>query len=182
MTWSRISRRRLPTQRSATPFCQRARTWVRLVPGDDGLRLTMTRRSAHRGQRRRRVVQKCRSQELNGGRGRLRFSTASCWRKASTSSAVSLRVLKKTLTAARRGKTNSTTIHLCSMGKFHAGRARRSKAEAVELHHRVLSTHICQRRLVRRMASMRRFVSLGANMSVQKEAAAWTKLYNSSLK
>jgi hypothetical protein len=31
----------------------------------------------------------------------LRFSTATCWRKASTSSAVSLRVRKKTLTAAR---------------------------------------------------------------------------------
>jgi len=82
--------------------------------------------------------QPIRSKECNGGRGRLRFSTAPGWRKASTSSAVSLRVLKKTLTAAKRDKTNSITIHLGSMGKLHAGRARRSKAEVVDLHsHRV---------------------------------------------
>src|SRR6187399_1658721 len=47
---------------------------------------TITRRSVHRGQRRRSVVQNNRSKEFSGGRGRLRFSTATCWRKASTSS------------------------------------------------------------------------------------------------
>ena len=83
---------------------------------------TMTRRSVHRGQRRRSVVQNSRSKEFNGGRGRLRFSTASCWRKASTSSAVSLRVLKKTRTAARREKTNWNTIHSCNMSYGSVGR------------------------------------------------------------
>lgn len=90
---------------------------------------TMTRRSAHRGQRRRSVVQKSRSKQFNGGRGRLRFSTASCWRQASTSSAVSLRVLKKTLTAARRTRRIRPRFTFVAWGSFMlaapAGRRRK---------------------------------------------------------
>ena len=57
---------------------------------------TMTTTLAHRGQRRRKVFQNSRSKEFSDGRGPLRFNTATCWCKASTSSAVSRRVLKKT--------------------------------------------------------------------------------------
>jgi len=65
---------------------------------------TMTRTSVQRGQKWRKVVQTRRSREFNGGRGRLRLSTATCCQRARTSRAVSLRLRKKTrITARARG-------------------------------------------------------------------------------
>ena len=70
---------------------------------------TMTRTSAQRDQERRRVVQKNLSSRFKMSRGRLRFSTATCCRRARISSAVSLRLRKKTRSAARKARRESTT-------------------------------------------------------------------------
>ena len=68
-----------------------------------------TRTSAQRDQTRRRPVQNNRSSGCNRGRGRFRLSTASCCRRARISIAVSSRVRKKTRTAARGTRMNSST-------------------------------------------------------------------------
>jgi hypothetical protein len=70
----------------------------------------MTRTSSQRAHVSRKTVQKSRSGALKGGLGRLRLRTATCWRRASTSSAVSARLRKKTRAAARNASTNDTTI------------------------------------------------------------------------
>ena len=57
---------------------------------------TITRTSDHRGHTFRNPVQKKRSRRVSLGRGRLRLRTATCWRKARTSTAVSIRLRKKT--------------------------------------------------------------------------------------
>ena len=62
---------------------------------------TMTRTSDHRGHMCRRAVQKKRSRRFSKGRGRFRLSTATCCRKARTSSEVSTRLRKNTRMAAR---------------------------------------------------------------------------------
>jgi hypothetical protein len=59
------------------------------VPAVSGL--TSTRISVQGGQQRRSVVQNNRSKAFNCGRGRFRFNTAICCRRATTSRAVSLR-------------------------------------------------------------------------------------------
>jgi hypothetical protein len=56
---------------------------------------TMTRTSFQRAHVSRKTVQKSRSRALKGGLGRVRLRTATCWRRASTSSAVSARLRKK---------------------------------------------------------------------------------------
>jgi hypothetical protein len=65
------------------------------MPADDSLWFDNEEDSAQRDQRRRRVVQKKRSPEFKGGRGRWRLSTATCWRRARISRAVSPRERKK---------------------------------------------------------------------------------------
>ncbi len=70
---------------------------------------TMTRTSVQRDQERRRVVQKSRSKEFKGGRGHFRLRTATCCRKAKTSSAVSLRPRKKMRMAAMNERMKSST-------------------------------------------------------------------------
>jgi hypothetical protein len=77
--------------RSPTPI----ETEPGAVPADHGLGLDDDQDVAQRDQQWRRAVQKSRSKEFNTGRGRFRFSTATCCRRARTSRAVSLRLRKK---------------------------------------------------------------------------------------
>ena len=70
---------------------------------------TTTSTSAQRDQTRRKAVQNSRSNGYNRGRGRFRLSTASCCRRARISVALSCRVRKKTRTAARGTRMNSST-------------------------------------------------------------------------
>src|ERR671931_1203801 len=55
-----------------------------------------------------RVIQKRRSRRVSVGRGRLRLSTATCWRSARTSSDASARPRKKTRTAASTDSRSSS--------------------------------------------------------------------------
>src|SRR5215472_17308441 len=71
--------------------------------------LTITSASFQRDQVIRKTVQKSRSKGRNGGLGRLRFRTATCWRRARTTTAMSVRLSKKTRAAAIRARTNGST-------------------------------------------------------------------------
>src|SRR5215468_4112243 len=77
------------------------------MPADDGLGFDNLEDIHPAGQQRDRVVQKSRSRAFRGGRGRLRFSTANCCRRARTSSATSARSWKKTRMAERMERTSS---------------------------------------------------------------------------
>jgi hypothetical protein len=68
---------------------------------------TITRTSDHRGHRFRKAVQKKRSRQFSVGRGRLRLRTATCWPKARTSSAVSIRLRTKTRPATTSANIKS---------------------------------------------------------------------------
>jgi hypothetical protein len=59
--------------------------------------LTITRTSAQRDQNWRNIVQNIRSRVFTSARGRFRLSTATCWRSARISTAVSHRLERKTL-------------------------------------------------------------------------------------
>jgi hypothetical protein len=72
---------------------------------------TMTSTCFQPDQKRRSVIQNSRSQEVKGGRGRFCLSTASCWRSATTSTAVAARYRKKTRMAAKVAKIRSSTNH-----------------------------------------------------------------------
>jgi hypothetical protein len=72
---------------------------------------TRTRTSDQRDQHWPSIVQKSRSQGFSFGRGRFRFSTATCWRRARTSRAVSLRLRKKTRMATKKERMISSTKH-----------------------------------------------------------------------
>jgi hypothetical protein len=67
---------------------------------------TIRSTSAQRDQTLRNAVQNNRSIRLSLGRGRLRFRTATCWRKARISRARSVRPIKKTLTAVAKSRMN----------------------------------------------------------------------------
>ena len=67
---------------------------------------TIKSTSAQRDQTLRNAVQNNRSIRLSLGRGRLRFRTATCWRKARISRARSVRQVKKTLTAVAKSRMN----------------------------------------------------------------------------
>ncbi|MCU1335809.1 MAG: hypothetical protein JWO19_1390 [Bryobacterales bacterium] len=67
---------------------------------------TISSTSAQRDQTLRNAVQNNRSIRLSLGRGRLRFRTATCWRKARISRARSVRHMKKTRTAVARSRMN----------------------------------------------------------------------------
>jgi hypothetical protein len=73
--------------REVSRFARNARCQPTTVSG-----LTIMRTSAQRDQHWRMAVQKMRSRRFNCGRGRLRFSTASCCRRARISRALSPRV------------------------------------------------------------------------------------------
>src|ERR1035437_5950746 len=102
----------------------------------------MTSTSVQRDQKWRRVVQKSLSKEFNIGRGRLRLSTATCCRRARTSRAVSLRLRKKTRTAAMNERMDSSTNSLCTP-PYHgsAGRTARDRKLLNSKHHGLLSTY-----------------------------------------
>jgi hypothetical protein len=71
--------------------------------------LTMTRTSVHRDYKCCRAVQKSRSKEFKHSGGRFRLRTATCCRRARISRVVSLRLRKKTRTAARSVSIYSNT-------------------------------------------------------------------------
>jgi hypothetical protein len=77
--------------------------------------LTITSTSLQRDQVTRKTVQKSRSRRRNGGLGRFRFKTATCWRRAKTSTATSVRLWKKTRVAAMRARTNDSTDYSFNM-------------------------------------------------------------------
>jgi hypothetical protein len=77
--------------------------------------LTTKSASFQRDQVARRTVQNSRSRGCNGGLGRFRFRTATCWRRARTSTAISVRLWKKTRAAAIRARTNDSTDHRFNM-------------------------------------------------------------------
>jgi hypothetical protein len=83
------------------------------MPPDDGLRFHDEQHVRPSGHRCRRVVQKKRSRRVNVGRGRWRFSTATCCRSARTSRAVSLRLQTNTRSAARTENRNSSMTRPC---------------------------------------------------------------------
>ena len=70
---------------------------------------TITSASFHRDQVTRKTVQKSRSRGRNGGLGRLRLRTATCWRRARTSTTTSVRLWKNTRAAASKASTNGST-------------------------------------------------------------------------
>ncbi len=76
--------------------------------------LTITRTSDHPVHKLRRVVQNRRSRPFSRGRGRLRFSTAICWRRARISSEAATRLRKKTRKAERMAGTRSSTDQPCN--------------------------------------------------------------------
>ena len=76
------------------------------MPTHHGPDFTITSTSAQRDQTLRNAVQNNRSIRLNLGRGRLRFRTATCWRKARISRARSARLVKKLRTAVTKSRMN----------------------------------------------------------------------------
>ena len=101
----------------------------------------LTTDTGQRDQHWRSVVQKSRSQEFSFGRGRFRFSTATCWRRARTSRAVSLRLRKKTRMATKKERMISSTKHPFNtpQGSF-AGPTLRNRKLLISSDHRLLST------------------------------------------
>jgi hypothetical protein len=73
--------------------------------------LTITSASFQRDQVARKIVQNSRSIGRNDGLGRLRFRMATCWRSARTSTAISVRLWRKTRAAAIRERMNRSTDH-----------------------------------------------------------------------
>jgi hypothetical protein len=73
---------------------------------------TMARTSDHRGHTLRSMIQKSRLRRLSTGRRRFRFSTATCWRRASTSKETSRRLRKKSAITAKIVPTISITNQL----------------------------------------------------------------------
>ncbi len=71
---------------------------------------TMTSTSDHRGQTCGKMVQNKRSKQFSAGRVRFRLKTATCCRRARTSSARSARQRKNMRTAARNAPMTSKTI------------------------------------------------------------------------
>ena len=107
---------------------------------------TTTRTSAQRDQIRRKAVQNSRSNEFKGGRGRFRLSTASCCRRARTSSAVSARLRKKTPTTAKRarivsGKNRTYKRSLASLLTANRG----DRNSLISDRYEVLTTHTGRR-------------------------------------
>jgi hypothetical protein len=76
------------------------------MPTHHRLRLHDQEHLGQRDQTLRNAVQNNRSIRLSLGRGRLRFRTATCWRKARISRARSVRHVKKTLTAVAKSRMN----------------------------------------------------------------------------
>jgi len=79
------------------------------VPADHGFGFHEEQDVVQRDQHWWSEVQKSRSQKFNFGRGRFRFNTATCCRRASTSRAVSLRLRRKTRMATRKERMISNT-------------------------------------------------------------------------
>ena len=73
---------------------------------------TIAKAPDHRGYTFRSMIQNSRSSRFNTGRRCFRFSTATCWRRASTSNEMSRRLRKKTAKAARIARIVSSTSHL----------------------------------------------------------------------
>jgi hypothetical protein len=76
------------------------------MPTHHRLRLHDQEHLGQRDQTLRNAVQNNRSIRLSLGRGRLRFRTATCWRKARISRARSVRHVKKTLAAVAKSRMN----------------------------------------------------------------------------
>ena len=66
--------------------------------------LTITSASFQRDQVARKTVQNRRSRGHNGGLGRFRFKTATCWRRARTSTAMSMRFLEEDAGSGNQGE------------------------------------------------------------------------------
>src|SRR5215469_5763607 len=102
--------------------------------------LTITSASRQRDQLVRKIIQKSRSRDRNGGRGRFVFSTATCWRSAMISTAISVRIWKKhEPRQSGTGEQESRDNHL----PFHAARRSPSHVTASRAFHgrgRVMAT------------------------------------------
>ena len=79
------------------------------MPADDGVGFSLMSASAKRDQSCCNKTRNNRSGALKRGRGRLRFSAPSCWRRASTSRAVSVRLRTNTRTTIRKARRNESS-------------------------------------------------------------------------
>ena len=116
--------------------------WGRLHPWGQ-IREYLTEKGLRfRFQMRRSVVQNNRSREFRGGRGRWRFSTATCCRRARISRAISLRERKKTRsalsTAIKTWTMNSWLYYAPCQDRWPVGGLRKPLIPRLD---EVLSTH-----------------------------------------